>query len=219
MAHERILICAGAPNTTLSLLKHHTFDYLIGVDGGAARLVQAGYDLYAAVGDFDSVDAATQQLICQKSQHIQRFLSEKDDTDTELALRYVQEQFPDCQQVVLIGALSGGRMDHLLCNIWLGLQPRFAPLLQRLMLWDEQNSVRFLTPGQHRLTPEPDKRYVSFISTTPLSALTLSGFKYAVDKAVYDTPRALISNEFAASEGIVTFHEGMIIAIQSRDAR
>ena len=26
MAHERILICAGAPNTTLSLLKHHTFD-------------------------------------------------------------------------------------------------------------------------------------------------------------------------------------------------
>ena len=55
MAHERILICAGAPNTTLSLLKHHTFDYLIGVDGGAARLVQAGYDLYAAIGDFDTV--------------------------------------------------------------------------------------------------------------------------------------------------------------------
>ena len=50
----------------------------------------------------------------------------KDDTDTQLGIFNTFERYPQAE-VTLIGA-TGGRLDHLLANLWLGMEPRFKPL-------------------------------------------------------------------------------------------
>ena len=53
----------------------------------------------------------------------------KDDTDLELALLTIFEQNPQAA-VTIFGAL-GGRIDHMLANVFLPSNPKLAPICAR----------------------------------------------------------------------------------------
>lgn len=214
MAHNmRIIFCAGAPNPNLSPL-NQGYDVLIGVDGGAQTLVAAGHVPDWAIGDFDSAPPPPE---CRQ---LLRLQPEKDDTDLEAALLHILPQYPidKIEQIIILGGLGGGRLDHLLANIWLAHQPRFAPYLEKFYFVEQGNSLKFYRAGCHVIEREMDKRYLSFIGLTALHNLSLYNVKYELRQHHYPHPIALISNEFISNMMTIEFTEGVLAAIQSVDS-
>lgn len=209
---KKIVFCAGAVHPHLSILSSLSYDMLVGVDGGAKRLVEAGYTLDWAIGDFDSVNPpnSKQSVILP---------CEKDDTDLQYALHYILNATvrEPVEQVYILGALGGGRLDHLICNLWLVYQDRFAKWIDKLMFIEKENTITFFHPGTYTLHKENNKKYLSFIGMTPLQALSLQEVKYTLDRANYHTPVSLISNEFLHTKMTFSFEEGLMCVIQSCD--
>lgn len=92
------------------------FDYYVGIDRGSLFLIENGLPLELAIGDFDSVSEEELSNIKERAKKWIQAPVEKDDTDTELALKTVFERFPDAQ--VTLFAAFGGRLDHMMSNIF-----------------------------------------------------------------------------------------------------
>lgn len=210
---KTLVFCAGAKDPDLSVLQQISSDLLIGVDKGAATLVAHGYTPDYAIGDFDSSEPPEQ---CR---HVIRLPADKDDTDLEVALLSVCERVGEenISQIIIVGALGAGRLDHLLTNIWLAHQPRFAPYLHKIRMVEVNSITRFFGAGEHVWLHEADKKYVSFIGLTPIKKLSIKGVKYPVEAKDYPSPVALVSNECLGSMIRFSLEEGILCVVQSND--
>lgn len=208
---KTLIFCAGAPNPNLFPL-NQSFDLLIGVDGGAKTLVTHGYTPDYAIGDFDSAPPPD----CR---HIITLQPEKDDTDLEYALQHILANYraEEIHKIIILGALGGGRLDHLLANFYLAHQPRFADFVDKFYFVEHSNSLRFYRAGNHVLPRETDKRYLSFIGLTALAKLSLHNVKYPLQQHDFPQPIALISNEFLHDEMQFSFTQGLLAVVQSTD--
>src|SRR5512135_479753 len=99
-------------------------DLLIAADGGARWLVDRGLTPQVLVGDMDSVDEATIARLVTGGTEVIRHPREKDASDTELALEEAVRR--GATEIVLLGALGGGRVDHELANLLLLVDADFA---------------------------------------------------------------------------------------------
>lgn len=215
-----VKIMVGGPESALPLdvYQSNTSDVIwIGVDHGAIRLLKEGILPDLAVGDFDSVTEAERTLLEEKIGDVRSAPSEKDDTDTELALQLALEEYkPD--KVSIYGA-TAGRLDHLMSNFLFVFQPRFKAHASVITLYDRFNSVSFYLPGEYELIQERDKPYAGFVCMTPVQKLSLRGFKYPLEEKDYEYPISLASNEFKKSVASFSFTEGLIVFIQSKDGK
>lgn len=141
--------------------------------------------------------------------------AEKDDTDTQLALVCTFECYPEAE-ITLIGA-TGGRLDHLLANLWLGLEPRFEPFLTQIKIADKGNIVSYIASGNHTIKKIPTMKYLAFCCLTPVKQLTLKNVKYELSAVDFLQPTSLASNEFLTGDAEVNFSDGLIAVIQSKD--
>lgn len=214
---NKVIIVAGGNKEGLKqmLVAEDKETMLIGVDGGALSLLDMGETPDVAIGDFDSVSFDDLNRIEEKVLTVVKLPTEKDLTDTEAALEYVQEHL-DVQEIEMHG-LFGGRVDHMLNNLWLAYHPAYQSMLEKIVMKAEKNTVRFYKPGKHTIKKEMDKKYLSFISMTPLEKLTLMDVKYPLREATYDSPIALVSNEFLNEEMTFTFTRGLMAVVQSKD--
>lgn len=210
---QAIIFCAGAPQPHLSVLRDYPDALLVGVDGGAARLVQAGYAPDWAIGDFDTSEPPEQV------KNILRLPKEKDDTDLQAALKHILcDRLPEnVSEVVILGALGGGRLDHILCNIWLAHQDFMQIWLHKMRLVEEKNTLRFFQAGCYELQREMDKSYLSFIGLTPLFGFTLQDVSYPLVSVNFPYPIALISNEFSGSQMRFSLEKGLLAVLQTCD--
>ncbi|QMT32457.1 thiamine diphosphokinase [Alysiella filiformis DSM 16848] len=209
---KTLIFCAGAPNPNLNTLNQQ-HDLLVGVDAGAQTLWQHGHLPDWAIGDFDSAPPPP----CR---HIVRLQPEKNDTDLEYALQHILANYAaeKIEKIIILGALGGGRLDHLLANVYLAHQPRFADFVAKFHFVEQDNSLRFYRSGSHTIQREGDKKYLSFIGLTPLRQLSLHNVRYPLQQADFDAPIALISNEFLLNSMTFSLQNGTLAVIQSRDA-
>ena len=189
----------------------------VGVDLGAEQLLDLNFPIDLAVGDFDSIEESVLQQVEHKAKKIEKLPPMKDETDTEHALGTVADLYPQAEYH-LFGML-GGRVDHLLSNLWLIYQERFASIIDHVHLVEENNAVSFLRPGQHQLDRLKDMKYLSFVAMTPVKDLCLENVVYPLDNYQMPIPLALISNEFLPGQNTmkIAFSDGLILAIQARD--
>lgn len=211
----KVLLVAGGSPQQWPAFQATAFDYFVGIDRGNLYLLNEGIYPDLAVGDFDSLTKQERQFVFKSVGEISKSPAEKDDTDTQLALAKTFERYPTAE-VTIIGA-TGGRLDHLLANIWLGVEPRFQAFLQQFKLKDRTNTVSYLAAGKHTVTKEPLMKYLGYCCLTPISALTLKGVKYPLDNIDILQPTSLASNEFLKNEAQISFSNGVIAVIQSRD--
>ena len=101
--------------------------------------------LALAVGDFDSVTQEERKVIQKRAQHFVQARPEKDDTDLELALLTIFENNPQAQ-VTIFGAL-GGRIDHMLANVFLPSNPKLVPYMRQIEIEDGQNLITYVQKG------------------------------------------------------------------------
>jgi thiamine pyrophosphokinase len=85
-------------------------DLIVAADSGLMAAENAGVRPHWVIGDMDSLDDPA-RLQGYPPDRVLRYPPDKDDTDTELALRLLWER--GCDETWLIGG-GGGRLDHLL---------------------------------------------------------------------------------------------------------
>lgn len=186
----------------------------VGVDRGALLLLKEGFPLDLAVGDFDSVSEDNQKFIFD---HASEFVlkEDQDRTDFELALKIVAQKYPD--QKIYLHNWKGGRLDHMISILYVAYQNEFQSILENLVMLHSDNTVKFYKPGRHLITKDVGKTYLSFINLETIKNLTLSEVKYPVENLNLQKPRALISNEFLRQEALLSFEEGLMMVIQTKD--
>ncbi|MDU5334218.1 thiamine diphosphokinase [Enterococcus sp.] len=208
-----LLVAGGDPNHWPAF--SNDFDKVIGIDRGNLFLLRQGIVPDLAIGDFDSLNEAEKEEVFSQVVEVQTSPAEKDDTDTQLALTTAFERYPNAE-VTLIGA-TGGRLDHLLANLWLGVEPRFLPFLRQIKISDQGNDVSYIASGTHQIAKNPEMKYVAFCCLTPVKKLTLKNLKYELSAVDFLQPTSLASNEFMTGDAEVSFLDGLIAVIQSRD--
>ncbi|HEP1809894.1 TPA: thiamine diphosphokinase [Streptococcus suis] len=189
-------------------------DLYVGVDAGSLRLLDHSLPLDWAIGDFDSVTSEELGQIREMAEWFLRAPVEKDDTDLELALKEIFKAYPQAQ-VRIYGAL-GGRMDHMMANLFLAAEPDLAAFMEQIELVDSQNIVRFRPAGQHRLSPIAGMKYISFMPSDQ-SRLTIRHAKYPLDASNYFFKKCYTSNEFIDRDIDIQLDQGYVVLIYSKD--
>ncbi len=184
----------------------HSFDVAIAADSGMEFFARHGWAPDYIVGDFDSVEPKVlqgyfsagkpasqegQEEEGQKKPVILQFQPEKDETDTEIAIRMAIEK--GCGTIHLLGA-TGTRIDHVLGNIHL-----------LGMAMERGAECLMVDPYNLPVTPE-------------VSGLTLRGLKYPLENAVLRCYHSLgVSNEITGEQAEVSFQEGVLLVVESKD--
>jgi len=211
-----IHIVAGGPTERIPKLSNwHEEDVIwVGVDKGVAYLLKHNIVPAKAFGDFDSI--TKQELIAIKAQlpDAEVHPSEKDETDTEIAVNWALEQNPE---LIRIFGGTGGRLDHFLGNIQLLLKGLDRGAL--IEIHDVQNKLYAHREGTYTIVKDYLLPYVSFMPITPdVKGISLKGFKYPLEKKHIRFGDTLcISNELEVESGTFSFDEGILMVIRSRD--
>ena len=211
---KTLIITGGRFNKEFAacFLEKNRYDYIIAVDKGLQYAKELGVLPNLVVGDFDScsIDLSVYEA---KGVMVRKFKPEKDDTDTEIAVREAVGLNIDVD--IICG--TGGRLDHFFAtvhNLYIAAQ---NGLEARLV--DEKNIVYVAT---HSFSLERDKCFGKYISFIPFDGVVknikLKGFKYTLDG--YDlSPGSsrCVSNEIVDAHATVYFDSGNLIVVESLD--
>ncbi len=197
------------------VLKSQAWDLVICADAGLHFCLETGVTPDLVLGDFDSAKSPDLEAFCARwPERIETFPAEKDETDTELALDAAIRAGAD--EVTILGA-TGTRLDHVLGNVQLLARALDAGVA--CFLLDPHNRVRMVTDGLTLQRREQFGHYVSLLPfTSSVEGLTLRGFAYEVEDFTLrsGTSRG-ISNEIRGEEGVISFTDGILLVIESRD--
>lgn len=190
------------------------FDVFVGVDAGSLFLLQHGLSLDLAIGDFDSVSLVEFEQIREAAKEVILAPAEKDDTDLELALKTIFKRFPQGQATVF-GAL-GGRIDHLMSNLFLASEPDISPFMGQIELAGADNRILFRPAGQHNISPKDGMTYISFMPSDG-SRLSIQNAKYPLGEENFFFKKCYSSNEFLDGDIQIQLDTGYVVVIYSKD--
>ena len=108
---KNYLISIGGNSTSNILSIESNFDEIIAVDSGVEHLFKLSLDPNTLIGDLDSISEKSLDKVKKNGVDIIAFNSNKDQTDFELALNYLEGV--DKSIIYIIGGESG-EIDHLL---------------------------------------------------------------------------------------------------------
>lgn len=191
------------------------YDRILAADSGMNALYAAAVTPDIIIGDFDSADKKILAFFQQNKEIDFGTLNpEKDDTDTEFAIRESIRRGAD--SITIIGG-TGTRLDHVLGNISLlgiGFEEHIP-----IELLDEHNRIRMI---QKPLTLERETQYGKYVSLIPyggdVHGVTLRGFKYPLSDYTMGGFNSLgISNEIVEKEAFIGLTGGSLLVIESHD--
>lgn len=188
-------------------------DKIIAADSGAKTAIDFQALPVVVIGDFDSLDPATKKILEQKGCKFIVYDTEKNETDTELALRYAIEN--NATSISLLGGIEGDRIDHVLTNI--------------LTVIDVQVPIKFVNGSLAAWAVKGPKTIKitgnqgDLLSLIPLTAratrIRTSNLKYPLyDEALYMGQGRGISNVLIKKTAKVTFSEGTLLFVHYSSA-
>ncbi|KNF08749.1 thiamine diphosphokinase [Gottschalkia purinilytica] len=193
------------------ILEKH--DLLICADGGARHLYKQNILPDIIVGDLDSIGDKVLNYYKKKEVVFHKFPSEKDKTDTELAIDYAIEK--GATEISLLG-VTGTRLDHTLANIMLLYDLLNKNIKARII--DSHNEIFMI---KNNLEIQNDNKY-KFVSVIPIindaKKVNIKGFKYETKDIDFKIGTTLgISNEIKEEKGYIDMEDGICLIIKSRD--
>lgn len=171
-----VLIVSGGnfdKDFIIKYLENKKFDKIIAVDGGLKYCKELNLEVNYIIGDFDTVEDNILQEYMNKSE-ISRYLPEKDETDTELAIQKAISLNPS-KIVILCG--TGTRLDHSLTTIGLMMLPLKYNIPCYIV--DKNNMIQLIDNEFYIRKDNKFGKYISLIPyTEKVTGVYLSGFKY-----------------------------------------
>lgn len=208
----RALILVGGDRPNPALLDAHWPGWrdaalVIAADGGARHAAPLGLPLHQVVGDFDSLSAADVDELETAGVTVTRFPTNKDATDTELALLAALDA--GATEITLL-CTWGGRSDHALGTLALLAHPRCGSA--GVVILDEQTRTRLLRSGAPLTLRGEAGRIISLIPWGDNATVSATGVRWPLDSAllVAGSTRG-ISNVATATESIITAHKGAVL--------
>lgn len=212
---KRVIIVTGGEVDLSDLKMINEEDVLISADAGVTSFLQIGLLPHHAVGDFDTLHHHVLKKIEKTGISLKKLPIHKEETDTHYAVRLATEYNPD--EIVIVGALGGARLDHMLANVglleWLCDQGVAAYLL------NSSNRIRLL---RGPISWEIEKSSFSYVSFIPVSStvkgVTTAGLLYPLHNATLYRGRTQgISNELTGESGVIRLEKGKCLVIESKD--
>ena len=186
-------------------------DQVITADKGLLYAKKLNIKPDIILGDFDSCSKDVMQEFSTDKKII--VPCEKDDTDTGLAIQKAIETGAD--EILMIGG-TGTRLDHVMGNFGQLFYAHSNGVKAELV--DANNRIRVLNHEDTISKKDQFGKYVSLIPIYEARGVTLTGFKYPLkDHTLVFEQSLAISNELEAEEGIISFSEGNLLLIESRD--
>lgn len=212
-----LIVSGGSLNKEFvtKVVRQGKYDRILAADSGMDALYAAAVTPDIIIGDFDSADEKILAFFQQnKAIDFCTLNPEKDDTDTEFAIRESIRRGAD--SITIIGG-TGTRLDHVLGNISLlgiGFEEQVS-----MELLDEHNRIRMI---QDALTLEKETQYGKYVSLIPyggdVQGVTLRGFKYLLSDYTMGGFNSLgISNEIVDNRAEIRFRSGILLVIESKD--
>lgn len=214
-----IIVTGGTIEDTFALewLSKVQPEILIGVDRGLEFLYRHQIEPTHIVGDFDS---ANQDIVAYYKREtqvpIREFNPVKDASDTEIAVRLAIEL--GVEKLWILGG-TGSRLDHVLANIQVLCIAQAAGVDAYIV--DPYNQISLIRSGC-RITKA--SAFGSYFSLFPLGGevkgLTITGAKYPLENHTLRPENSLcVSNQIAGEEVKITFSEGTVVLMETRDSR
>ena len=188
----------------LSMIKSGDFDFYA-ADAGYLPAKRFGVPLRRVLGDFDSAEKPDiDDLLI--------YPSEKDQTDSELALEHaIQDGYREIWMV----APFGGRLDHSIANLCLLESASLKGVT--LKLYDGENLAYLLHQKEHELSQ--NYRYISFFPWKSNAEISLHGFKYPLGHFNLRLEQPIgVSNE-PTDLPRVEVHDGTVLCICVENTR
>ncbi len=184
-------------------------DLIIAADAGLLTAERLGLTPDVLLGDFDSLGEPNLPEGCE----LLRVPAEKDDTDTQLAVRAALER--GARELVIVGGLDG-RLDHTLST--LAILEELNTRQVRAVVTSGLNRARFLRDDS-ALILRSHFRYLSLIAADKkVKGVTLEGCKYPLHKATLTRlNQYAVSNEITGNCAFLDVRRGGVWVIESRD--
>jgi thiamine pyrophosphokinase len=186
-------------------------DLRIAADGGARHAREdLGLASQVAVGDFDSLDEATDRWLEENRVERIRYPRAKDNTDLELAVDLAIARH--ATHITILGAF-GGRIDQTLANILLAARGA------EIVLADLDSDV-WLATNETQIAGEIGET----VSLIPLSdvveGIETQGLVFPLrhESLTRGSSRG-ISNELSASRAVVRFERGVMLVVHIHRTR
>ena len=180
-------------------------DLILAADSGGCKAVAFGILPKAVIGDFDSLDAKTKHQLKQRQVVLKISPSEKDETDTELAIEFAIEK--SATEITLLGGISGDRIDHILANLL------YAVISSVPITFINGQQKSFVAKGP--TTFDMLGKTNDLLSLIPLQGdvkgLKSNGLKWELDDSVlvFGKPRG-VSNVFLQETVSLSFTSGIL---------
>ncbi|MBI4933535.1 MAG: thiamine diphosphokinase [Actinobacteria bacterium] len=185
--------------------------FVIAADSGLDHAVAAGIRPDALVGDLDSISAAGRMWAYAHELVIDQQPTDKDLTDTELALATAAGRDGATHLLVLGG--SGDRLDHTLGTLLALGHPRLAHFRQ-VRGYLGGTEVAVVHPGRKvSLDLDPGATFSVLALHGPASGVSVRGARWTLDDADLGAGEARgVSNE-AEEQTMVTCTTGVVTVV------
>lgn len=186
-------------------------DLIIAADGGTLHLEAWGIEPQLVVGDLDSLPPGSRERIGAAGGRVEVHPREKDRSDTEIALDRAIALGAD--DVVIIGALGGPRIDHAIANTLLLARARTDASVR---LVRGPMTMRLVRGGRRvELGGAPGDVVTLLAVGGDAAGVRTAGLRYPLrgETLAIGSSRG-VSNEIAASPAWVSCGSGALLVIE-----
>jgi len=217
MNKKGVIVSGGSINDAfaMQMIENIKPDCVIGVDSGLNFLYRNQLVPTHIVGDFDSVSPEViAHYKSMKDIPIREFNPVKDATDTEIAVCLAAEL--GVKELYLLGA-TGTRLDHVMANIQIlklaldqGVKAYILDECNRISIWEKE--IRLCE----------SERFGKYFSLFPLGGVapdvSIEGAEYPLEHyRMSPFESRCVSNEYKDDEVVITFPQGTIVLMETRD--
>ena len=193
--------------------------YVVAADGGARHAPSMRLQIDRWVGDGDSLGEEGIAALEAEGVPIERAPFDKDESDTELALRAALVGRPSA--IAILGALGGPRLDHALANLALLTLPELRDVDVRLVAADVR--IRLLqttSDGGGSASVELAGRAGDLVTLLPVGAdavgITTTGLAYPLDGETLLVGRSRgLSNRRISPTCAVSVQRGRLLVVET----
>ena len=188
-------------------------DLVIAADGGATALDRIGRRPDRLVGDLDSTDPGLVERLAATGTVVERHPADKDASDSELAIAAAWAGGAD--EVVLLGATGGDRLDHGIANLLLLADPGLAGCEVRLV--HGPTTVRVVRGGERTVLLGAVGDRVSLLPVGgDADGIRTGGLRWALDGETLSMGRSRgLSNEVVSTPASVTLERGTLLVVET----
>jgi thiamine pyrophosphokinase len=187
-------------------------DLTIAADGAWGRARRAGLHIDRVIGDLDSLLPEDQRDLESSGTPVDRYPTEKDQTDLELCIEYALSL--QSHEIIVFGAL-GGRTDHALTN--LHLLEKSADSGSRITLIHGDEAIYLVSD---RLVFETARigDGVSLIPLTESVLVSTEGLHYGLqDERLLRASSRGVSNWIEKTPARIDVRDGRVLVIHKQD--